>query len=553
MSRRKQFLLVAGVLLVLAGGASLLIPTTRLMIVGYLRGEPFHRGRPVGFWIAQLQSDDYLERRKAALVLGVMGTKAKGAIPALTAALQDEAEVRREAAFALSKIGPDAAPAIPAVIEAVAKEPGFREDILERYAEILVGLGPDAIPELAKALKHKHFGTRFCAANALARFGRKAKEAIPALIEALKDPTTQAAARDVWLSSFFTRPDWMLFHQIAAALGEMGPDAHEAVPVMLAALQNGVGPVFNRGQPLRRIPYRDGVLGALGNIDPDLAALAQAYPSPFQGDAFGQRSDALGERDRLTILVGGLRHQEAPVRDFAAFAMTVTIPSIAPPSPPPPGSSQFREWVVAELTRALKDDCESVRWSAAIALVGVSEWHGQLGIDNRLALPLLIEALSKDKKHSCVRASAAYALGCIGHQRKLTAEVVAAAPALLEALQDPDDDVQWRAMFALAEVSQRPEHVRPVVRSALEVLQGKKGTHTSRADPLAVIELLGRIGPEAAAAFPLLLEMLNEPEQPDQSPHPGMIRRGPQPGRKEMIRRVLKGIDSQAAAKAGIN
>ncbi len=104
-SKRKRFFLAVGVVLLLAVGLLFLIPTTRLTIVGYLRGEPFHKGRPVGFWIHVLQSEEDRgdrgrERANAAIVLGVMGPQATAAVPALTAALEDkEQDVRREAAF----------------------------------------------------------------------------------------------------------------------------------------------------------------------------------------------------------------------------------------------------------------------------------------------------------------------------------------------------------------------------------------------------------------------------------------------------------------------
>ncbi len=91
LSNRKRFFLAVGVVLLLAVGLLFLIPTTRLTIVGYLRGEPFHKGRPVGFWIHELQSEDRGNRvsERAAIVLGEMGPQAMAALPALTAALED--------------------------------------------------------------------------------------------------------------------------------------------------------------------------------------------------------------------------------------------------------------------------------------------------------------------------------------------------------------------------------------------------------------------------------------------------------------------------------
>jgi len=59
-------------------------------------------------------------RLQVTAALAFIGPEAEGAVPQLTAALQDESvAVRRGAARALGQIGPGAAPAIPALINAL--------------------------------------------------------------------------------------------------------------------------------------------------------------------------------------------------------------------------------------------------------------------------------------------------------------------------------------------------------------------------------------------------------------------------------------------------
>src|SRR5262249_34652027 len=90
-------------------------------------------------------------------------------------------------------------------------------------ATALFRLGPaarEAIPALIEALRHdKDPVGRRRAAEALGRIGPAAKEAVGALVEVLQKD-----------------PDDTLRYHVATALGDIGPEARAAIPALLAFL-----------------------------------------------------------------------------------------------------------------------------------------------------------------------------------------------------------------------------------------------------------------------------------------------------------------------------
>jgi HEAT repeat protein len=468
--KTKRWLFWAGAVLLLSAVILLLVPTTRVIVVGYLRGEPFCQGRPVSYWISRLGSGQPYERQKAAEVLGEMGPSAAPAVRALVAALADEdKDVRRHCAGALARIGlaaGDAAEALVAAAPSLVDDPDAGE-VLElddrfedfrTYADIPAALGPRAVPALIEGLRHEHPGVRLSAAAALARLGPSAKEAIPALIEALEDPVLRKKMRDQYPDEALPHPalrqtvrerypDLALpddprllehsFRQMAVALGQMGPDAREAVPVILRAIKDGIsmdctGHLWNdwEGETLR----------ALGKVDPALRDVA---------DSLASARGAWGDRAAFLRVLDGLRSPHGRARELAAFALSLPYSG--------PGERRYPDETIAKaLTRALADDAVEVRWSAAAALCHERFKPPQRETLYRLALPSLIESLTTDKDHLLVRALAADALYRIAASHEAHAEVQQAVPALLAALDDPVQEVRWRAGKALQELDAVP-------------------------------------------------------------------------------------------------
>jgi HEAT repeat protein len=156
---KKKTLILWAAVPVITLGILLLIPSSRYLVLGLVKQEPFQYGRPMSRWINDLEHGDDDARHQAAKALGAIGPEAKDAVPALSVALRDENDlVRLNASLALLKIAPESQAAIPALAEALH----------------------DQIPLI-----------RMNAAMALNRMGGQSRAAVPALISALKD-------RDNW-------------------------------------------------------------------------------------------------------------------------------------------------------------------------------------------------------------------------------------------------------------------------------------------------------------------------------------------------------------------
>jgi HEAT repeat protein len=198
-------------------------------------------------------------RRMAALALGQIGRYAGDAVPALTRALKDPSKaVRRRAVMALGAIGHDARPAVPALIgllddtdlSQATNEPPVRESAI-----ITLGrLGPDARAAVPALLKLEHSAAapiRALCLAALCRIGADRRTVVPLLLKALQDPDSRADA--------------------AATLAKLTPPAREAVPALVEALR--AKPVAHAAEA-RRIKLS--IMYALARIGPDAKAALPA-------------------------------------------------------------------------------------------------------------------------------------------------------------------------------------------------------------------------------------------------------------------------------------
>jgi HEAT repeat protein len=248
----------------------------------------------------------------AAAMLGEMPSGAEG-VPALIEALSFcgsqklQRTVRREAAKALGRHGPAAREAIPAL---VARAKTDRDAYVQEEAARALGLiGREAVPDLIKLMRTGRDGlTRADAATALGDIGKDAREAVPAMIEALREPdklvrlvaaramgkmyladkqltktfealvesATSDPSREVRISAvrtlasvgpeavptlihvLKTESDWLARTDAADGLGSCGREARAAIPALAEALRDQVVAVrMAAAQALGEIKVRD--------------------------------------------------------------------------------------------------------------------------------------------------------------------------------------------------------------------------------------------------------------------------------------------------------
>ncbi len=140
----------------------------------------------------------------------------RGAIERLGQRMMDrDPRVRRAAVEAFLDLDPD-----PEISRPIIKKVMDQADpeVLDAAMNTLAGLGEKVLPRLIEALKHPQVRAR--AAAIIARIGPPAKDAVPALIEALDDANSE------------TRIEVLL------ALGAIGSGAEVAVPEVTRALDD---------------------------------------------------------------------------------------------------------------------------------------------------------------------------------------------------------------------------------------------------------------------------------------------------------------------------
>ena len=208
-------------------------------LVALSHDSPFERDQDLSIWdrtaprlalvpflISLLKNPDSKVRVRVLAALGDFGGQAHQVLPVLRAALKDAAlkddddSVRAHAAHALLQVGPEPDSAVAGLIDSLKNE----LEVLRFHAAIALGnLGGDARPAVPAlipiALWDPDAAVRVAAAVALWKIDRKGPLVIPALISALADDNELIC----WLA--------------ADALRQIGPEAREAVPALRQALQ----------------------------------------------------------------------------------------------------------------------------------------------------------------------------------------------------------------------------------------------------------------------------------------------------------------------------
>lgn len=491
-----------------------------------------------------LKSGRSAEQQAAAVILGTLGPEAAPAVLALQEALVDaDALVTYRIAEALGRIGPGAKGAVPLLKSkatdhqeaAVFRVPSavalWRINRDESAAELLrtalaekkatrprphnallrIDPSKETVEEIAKQLKSEDKGEVLRVANVL---GTRAKAVIPALLKLLK-------GEDVSYRS-----------DAAEALARFGPDAKEALETLRTmAKQKDLDGAIALYQVEPKPENALAITEFFENKDKRLAAaeaLRQLRPA---GKAVAVELlvalDSADDEFRLAAAcalwriekdpaaikaaVKSLRAASARIRERAAVEIGAEFGPDA-------------KSAVPDLVKRLFDSHAAVRSATAEAL-------GRVGTGAKDAAPALVAVLEGDEP-AFVQSAACEALGLIG-----PADKEAALAALRPKLEHPSPLVRAHAALAMFLVAGdrggEPEAVRGLggrshqVRiTSAEALwrMGKDG----RAIPLLIRALeeanlsgtegenerymaaraLGRIGPDAKGAVPELLKLL---------------------------------------------
>jgi hypothetical protein len=229
MARRRVFWLAAGFVVIPA--AAVLVPGSPAYLPGLLVSGREYDGHSARYWTRALDSADTDARRRAIFAVGAIGASAGDAVPALARILADDAdpECRTTAALALSKMDPASRAAVPALAHALGdEEPGVRMNSALALFRLKTEARP-AVPALTREFKDLRNQVTFGGFSltiqemmvlALGRASAGSAEAVPALTEGLT-----AADNDP------------LRRALAQALGDVGPEARPAAPLLRALLK----------------------------------------------------------------------------------------------------------------------------------------------------------------------------------------------------------------------------------------------------------------------------------------------------------------------------
>jgi HEAT repeat protein len=283
--------------------------------------------------IELLQDDDWIVRQHAAWALGGIGVANEEVVEWLTWLFDDEdIDVTFAARDALVELGVDIVPVLLTV-------PGVLGDY--SYA-LTADMGPVVVPGLIEMLKSDDLLTVLFSLSALKEMDSSAKDAVPALVEIVKADESifyewaiealgsigpEPGVVD-FLSELLSHDEWIIRHEAAKALVQIGSAAGGALYSLVDALKDpGKSIRRNAAKTLGLIRGSDDVvipalIGALDDEDSNVrkqAAISLAYFGP----------DA---KDAIPKLVENFRECKRDDRSKYAYALSCigveTVPSL---------------------------------------------------------------------------------------------------------------------------------------------------------------------------------------------------------------------------------
>ncbi len=389
----------------------------------------------------------------------------KDSIPALIAALGDDA-TKIGAAATLVRIG---GPAVPPLIEALARDDG---EVQFGALYALREIGDEAIPSLVGALDAPEGSIRRSAASVLRDLGWKASDdagAIRYLIasEAWLDVADYGQAAVGPLIGVLKSPDKEIWWNAARTLGEVGGAAVAPLVNLLHEADDEVRPLAAMALAEIGLPAVDPLIGLLSvpSLRGTAAATLVKIGEPVTEACIRGLDSTDGEvQEALREILGALGEGAVP---SLIQALTSGRSRIRARVADILGETGWEPWSDAE---------------RAWYLIAREEWM-ELALMGTPAVEPLIRTLNGDDDR--IRCEAAATLGEIG-------DPVAVGP-LVDALAD--DAVAPVAADALVATGE------PAVAPVLGLLEGETGAARENA-----VEVLGRLG--APEAVPAIVELV---------------------------------------------
>jgi len=476
--------------------------------------QPTCYGKNLDEWILIFRDKDSSksDRARAAWALGCYGQAAQAAVPDLIDEVRhgqdnpaDSINVKANAFNALIRIGAGTEITVPHLVEGFLKRgcdhlTGMGTFLYSPYHdEQFAKIGGPAVPPLLDILQGLDRDMRVCAADALGQIGPPARAAIPILIRAVEHPEGDLNAE-------------ILVRTAVKALGRIGPAAKEAGPAITKILSNDNIDIFNVTIALDGI----GVSPAKQVLDRFLHeedmyeknALALVWLGPKARDAVPELRKALSDkrpRKRVSAAIA-LAHIDSSIPDN----IPVLIEALEHWS-----DEEYDDFYVPEALARLGPRAEA----ALPIMIDIVKSHRAWGNlskalvsvdpDGKECVPALIEALKSDESE-VVHVTA----NCLGLMRSQSEEVVSAlAEAIFREVGDRYDnhEPQVSVVRALGHLGPQAKSAIPALIRALKYRNSNDPEDCTVAT--AAARVLGSLQAEAKSAVPALIEAAQAREE----------------------------------------
>jgi HEAT repeat protein len=297
----------------------------------------------------------------------------------------------------------------------------------------------------------------FGAANALRRLGKPVE---PVVVEALNDDEPNVRHCAVRGLVIFSEDVDRLLPQLIVRLDDPDPEVQNAA----------ADKIFNLGEA---------ALAAVPALKEQLESGAPHVRAQAAGTLWKVTDQAEPSCSTLIELLG---HEDLEIRRSAMIYLGLMGADAAPAVP---------------VLAAMRDEIDSYPASVYHLAHHWADALEDIGTPAAAAVPQLLEFAKDSNQRDLGRQAAIAALAEIGASDQRT------VPVLLELIDREDYSIQRSAVDALGDLSAEPERVVPALVEVAE--------ESSRLQD-ATIRALGRFGPDAEAAVPLIEKMLEQPE-----------------------------------------